>query len=305
MGILNSDNNLNASDKIFIEEDEGMAAILEQSIIDHYSKSTRTLGGNVHVSSLTYCLRKEVCKSIALNTGKMKPTDFISIFSAMAFTRGLVSEYLLTKVLGEEIDAQKDLQYNGILAHPDAVTREGEEGAIIEMKNTNSYMGITLGDESLKSYIRQTATYMVMSGLSLGYIIVVYGLPHSLEWVMSTNGIATYKVENYQKKGVRPFKVFRLNLNRHSKLRDQIKEGLDMTHKHINSFEYNDESILVNFPRLDEFNSDISKCGWKCKSCEVRDLCKKVEPNPELDSKLTKVLLNKLIDDNVVNIKKD
>src|SRR5690606_18164114 len=110
------------------------------------------------------------------------------------FSRGLISEYLLTRVLGEEIEAQKDLECNGVVGHPDAVTVGQEENAIIEMKNTNAYTGITIGDDTLKSYIRQTISYMVMSGLSLGYIIVVYGLPHSMKWIMSSKGVSTYEV---------------------------------------------------------------------------------------------------------------
>jgi hypothetical protein len=301
MGIINENSIIDVSSKILVYENEPFAATLEESINEYFTRSTRVLGGKVHVSSMTYCLRKEAIKSHLLATNQAVPLDFIDIFASMNFTRGLTSEYMLTKLMRGEIDPQKDLNFEDkIVAHPDAVTKDNK--SIIEMKNSNTYTAITLGDDSLYTYFRQTVYYMVMSGIEVGHVIVIYGLPMHLEWLYSEKGQSVYKTTQLKKNGERPFKVFTLNLSKHSELRDKIKSGMRIQYDVINSQgDYKDENLIKNFPRVDGFDEDPKKAEWKCKNCEVYKKCKEIPPEIE-DLNLVDILLNRLIDNNIVNI---
>lgn len=291
--------NNNLDDKILVYENEDLAAKLEKAINEYFAKSTRVLGGKVHVSSLTYCLRSEAIKSHLLKSGKKQPIDFMDIYSAMNFIRGLTSEYFLTKLMEDEIDAQKDMDYeNRIQGHPDAVTKDN--GAIIEMKNSNNYIAFTLdGTEGLKgimSYLRQTVYYMIMSGIEVGHVIVIYSLPMELNHLYNSMGQSYFTGRSRKTSGKRPFDVFTLNFRKHSSLRDKIKEGMRVQHKFINAQDYSDKDVIKQFPRLDEFPDSA-----KCKYCSVLKECKKIEPeNDNID--LVNILLNKLIDDNITVI---
>lgn len=296
--------------KIIIHENEAMAQHLEKAINDHFSSSTRVLGGKVHVSSLTYCLRKEVIKSHLIATGKAKPEDFINIWTAMNFIRGLGSESWFTKFIQDEIDAQVDMNHEmKVVAHPDAVTKDRRQ--IIEMKNSNTYTGLALGDDSLKSYFRQTVYYMVMSGIEIGHVVVFYGLPMQLDYepygigeTRRYDGKTRYFATNLQKNNIRPFKIFTLNLARESYLRDKIKKGMSKAHEHINQQDFTDPSSIKNFPRIDNFYSEDKNEKWKCTYCDVYKMCKKIEPEVQNED-LVKILLNKIIDENTINIAPD
>lgn len=288
-------------DKILIFENEKMAAQLERAICEHFSSGFRALGGGkVHTSSLTYCLRKEAIKSHLVISGKNQPSDFIDIWTAMNFVRGLGSEAWFTKFIYDEINAQVDMDHESkIVAHPDAVTKDRKQ--IIEMKNSNTYVGLVLGDDSLKSYFRQTVYYMVMSGIEVGHVVVFYGLPMHLKYLPPSErggnpmyGKTIYETTNLQKNNIRPFKIFTLNFSRDSSLRQQIKKGFNEVYHHINEQDFSDPASIKNFPRLDGYYKD----DWKCQYCEVKKVCKKIEP--DIDPELTDLLLNKLVDDNCV-----
>lgn len=291
---------LDVKDKIFVYENEELSNKLELAFREHFAKSFRMLGGKAHVSSLTYCLRKEALKSHLVATKKRDPLEFIDIWTAMNFIRGLVSEYAVTKVLRNEIDPQKDLNFEDkVIAHPDGVTKDNT--AIIEMKNNNTYEALVLGDKSLYSYFRQTVYYMVMSDIEIGHVIVIYGLPMHVNKSHFFNSRTYYTVDSLKKIKERPFKIFTLNLAKHSHLRAKIKDGMRKQHAHINQFQdYKDENVIKHFPRLDTYPDD-----WKCKYCEVVKECKKIEPEYIQDNvNLVDILLNKLIDDNILNIAK-
>lgn len=294
------------NNKIIVYENEKMAQKLEQAICDHFSSSFRILGGKIHASSLTYCLRKEAIKSHLVITNKAKPSDFIDIWTAFNFVRGLGSEDWFTKFIRDEVDPQVDMNYEQkIVAHPDAVTKDRKQ--IIEMKNSNTYVGLVLGDDALKSYFRQTVTYMVMSGIEIGHVVVFYGLPMHLKYIPPKErngdpmyGKTVYETTNLQKAKIRPFKIFTLNLARQSGLRDQIKKGMTKVHGHINQQDFSDENTIKAFPRIDNFYSENKDLRWKCEYCEVYKLCKKIEPVELPDPELTDIMLNKLIDDNII-----
>jgi hypothetical protein len=289
--------------KIFIKENELMARHLESAINEHFSSSTRTLGGKVHVSSLTYCLRKEVIKSHLITTGKNKPEDFMNIWTAMNFIRGLGSEAWFTKFIQDEIDAQVDMNHEmKVVAHPDAVTKDRKQ--IIEMKNSNTYVGLVLGDDNLKSYFRQTVYYMVMSGIEIGHVVVFYGLPMHLKYDNSWGGQTHYTSTNLQKNSERPFKIFTLNLARESTLRAKIKNGMSQAHAYINQQDFSDPNSIKNFPRIDNFYSEDKEKKWKCTYCDVYKICNKIEPEIE-DPILSDILLNTLVDDNCMLIAGD
>lgn len=292
--------------KIIIYENEPMAAELEKAICQHFASTTRVLGGKVHTSSLTYCLRKEVIKSHLISSGQNKPEDFMNIWTAMNFIRGLGSEAWFTKFIQDEIDAQVDMNHEQkIVAHPDAVTKDRKQ--IIEMKNSNTYVGLVLGDDSLKSYFRQTVYYMVMSGIEVGHVVVFYGLPMELRYVAPRDrtamgyepnyGHTMYESTNLQKAGIRPFKIFTLNLARESIIRDQIKKGMSRTYTHINQQDFVDPQSIKAFPRIDNFYAEDKNERWKCDYCEVNKVCKNIDPEIE-DESLVDLLLNKLIDNN-------
>ncbi len=294
--VISNNNVLDVSNKILVYKNDELAQKLESALINHFAKSSRILGGNkLHTSSLTYCIRDQVIKSYLLSTGKNKPTDFLDIYAAMNFLRGLTSEYVLTKLLKDEIDPQKSLELENVDGHPDAVMKDNS--AIIEMKNSNTYSGMTVDDDSLYTYMRQTIIYMIMAGIDIGHIIVIYNLPHMLEWEYSDKGKSHYVVQSYSKAGKRPFDVFTLNLHAHSKLRDQIRESLKIAYNHIKNQNYADEETIKKFPRLDKFPDNM-----KCKYCAVKKVCTKIDPDPELDLQLVDVLLNRVIDKNIIPI---
>ncbi len=290
---------LDVTDKILVYENKELEDKLEQSLREHFAKSFRPLGGKqTHVSSLTYCLRQQAIKTYLVATKQNEPIDFIDIWTAMNFIRGLVSEYALTKVLKTEIDPQKDLDFEEkIVAHPDGVTKDNK--TIIEMKNSNSYEALAFGDDALYSYMRQTVYYMIMSGIEVGHIIMIYGLPLHLKWTHSDKGIPYYRGQAFKKNKIRPFKIFTLNLKKHSSLRNKIKDSMRLGHNYISSQDYQTEDVIKRFPRLDNYPDSV-----KCKYCEVQKQCKDIEPEIDHNVNLVDSLLNKLIDDNLVNISK-
>lgn len=284
-------------DKIFLSDNPELEKQFADAMVKHFSKSSRILGGggNVHVSSLTYCLRQQAIKSYLLLTEKAKPEDFLNIYSCLNFQRGLRSEDTLTSILGSEVTSQDNLVVNGVQGHPDVTKVDGT--AIYELKNTNSYGPITLDSDTLLTYLKQLTLYLVMSEIERGEIIIVYNLPMFLEWQMSSNGKSSYIATQLKKEGISPIKIFSINLSKHSKLRAIIKEELKTIHEYINYFDYSKEDTIKGFPRLDGYPNE----NTKCKYCEVSQQCKSIEPEIE-DVKLIDILRGKTIENNVQKI---
>jgi hypothetical protein len=95
--------------------------------------------------------------------------DPISNKSVHHFVRGESSEFVITQLAKMGV-AQVDIEMDGIVAHPDIMTKNGD--VIVELKDTVSGKRLVFSDNIFRSYLRQLLYYLVMTGIEKDIISI-------------------------------------------------------------------------------------------------------------------------------------
>lgn len=277
---------------ISVEIDEEYLSELAYKIKAYFDEKQkqRLTDGKIHMSDLTYCLRK------ALITTQNQDIIQNDIYDYTNFMDGLNSEKVIVDILSSasgvgETEYQKDIIFDEYTAHPDYI----ENTVVFELKATNKINPLILSDEVLKSYIRQIVYYMVLMDLQKGKILVRYNLPHFPEFVAKDEEDmqSMYKLKFHKDTGQFPFFALKLDIPLEAPIRQEIKDALINIVKPLYK-----EGDITKIPVLEN-----KQFNWKCGYCKVRNICDTI-PDKQKDQKVRDIILNKHIDDSVNKIRK-
>lgn len=268
--------------EILIEVDSEYQSELANKIKTHFDTKQleRIKDGKIHISDLTYCLRK------ALITVQNQDKVENSIYDYTNFMDGLDSEKVIVDILSNakgvgETEYQKDINFFDFTAHPDYI----ENSVIYELKATNKNQPLILSDDVLKSYINQIVYYMVLLDMEKGKIIVRYNLPYFLEYLGKDElNEPVYKLKFHKDTKEFPFFVVRLTIPKDAKIRSIVKDALTTVIKPLYL-----QGDITKIPVLDN-----KQFNWKCGYCKVRDICDTI-PDKQYDTNIRDIILNKHI----------
>lgn len=252
---------------ITIRKDLSFTDLLQNHLKARYEKRRRNVEDSVHVSDIlpSTCIRKQYF-------GRKNPElDEITNESLQHFLRGESSEAAITSLADMGV-SQKDLEMDGLIAHPDIMN----ENLIVELKDTLSNKRLTINDHQFKSYIRQLLYYLVITGIENGIVSIRYN-NRELRWLKTDSEGNDYFVrpKNSKAPEIESWSVF---LPKGDIARELLKNEM-VRRKTLfqKSLQENDVSIL---PRLRE---DIrsSKCPW----CKFYDICMDEENDETTEAK--------------------
>lgn len=252
---------------ITIRKDLSFTDLLQNHLKARYEKRRRNVEDSVHVSDIlpSTCIRKQYF-------GRKNPElDEITNESLQHFLRGESSEAAITSLADMGV-SQKDLEMDGLIAHPDIMN----ENLIVELKDTLSNKRLTINDHQFKSYIRQLLYYLVITGIENGIVSIRYN-NRELRWLKTDSEGNDYFVrpKNSKAPEIESWSVF---LPKGDIARELLKNEM-VRRKTLfqKSLQENDVSIL---PRLRE---DIRSS--KCPRCKFYDVCMDEENDETTEAK--------------------
>jgi hypothetical protein len=252
---------------IEISKDEDFIKKLKNSLKQRYANRTRS-EYEIHVSDISSysCIRK------AYFTRKNPELNQVTDTDIENYIRGESSEAIITKLADIGI-AQKELEFDGIIAHPDILSEDLK--LIIELKDTNSQKKLNIIDEKFKGYLKQLLYYLVISGYENGILSIKYS-SKSMSLVKSTSEGDYYYVPNKSNNpGIETWKVV---LHQNDFLRDIIKnEMIRRKNLLLEALRNNRIEIL---PRLKEESRQAI-----CKNCKFYEECMKAENDDAREAK--------------------
>lgn len=282
------------------EDKEFEKQFVDSAIKLFEEKNRQRISDNLlHIGDLTYCLRKAWIPHIITSRNKL------DIYSVENFRRGLGTEHSIVTILdyihsNEETNFQMDVEFDGITGHPDFVVKDD---IVYELKSTNKIDKLSLTSDNLKSYIRQITYYLLVTGIETGRIIINLNLPFHMTYERNQvrkddDPNYLYRIKYHHKNNQLPYYFLKLTIPKDDPLRDRVKDILVNKIKPLYNHVRKNRDLTV-IPRLPDFTTG----GWKCKSCNVRDICNTI-PDRQDNQELRNILLNKFIDDQVI-IKKE
>lgn len=252
---------------ITIRKDLSFTDLLQNHLKARYEKRRRNVEDSVHVSDIlpSTCIRKQYF-------GRKNPElDEITNESLQHFLRGESSEAAITSLADMGV-SQKDLEMDGLIAHPDIMN----ENLIVELKDTLSNKRLTINDHQFKSYIRQLLYYLVITGIENGIVSIRYN-NRELRWLKTDSEGNDYFVrpKNSKAPEIESWSVF---LPKGDIARELLKNEM-VRRKTLfqKSLQENNVSIL---PRLRE---DIRSS--KCPRCKFYDVCMDEENDETTEAK--------------------
>ena len=285
-----------------VSVDEDYLRQLSQKIRDYFEKRNleRIHDGKIHISDLTYCMRKAIIGRKWPEKVKMTIDDYV------VFMDGLGSEKMLVEILNDDApegstEYQKDVAFDEFSAHPDYVD---ENQTVFEFKTSNTIQHIVLSNDILKSYIRQTVYYMTLMGITEGKILVRYKRNEFPEYIAKddidcflisdpkhkfvNDNKPMFKLIKHKDIGQFPFFAAKVELKYDAAVRSKITDGLINVIKPL--YKTGD---IEKLPRLENY-----PVNWKCQYCNVKDICDQI-PDLQMDQYKRNILLNKHIDNTV------
>lgn len=292
---------------ILVKVDEDYLRHLDRKIRDYFEKKQRerVADGKIHISDLTYCMRK------AIISRKWPEKVKLNILDYTTFMDGLGSEKMLVEVLTDGLDAvaaqktsyQEDIAFDDFSAHPDFID---EERIVFEFKTSGTIQHLVLSNDSLKSYVRQTVYYMILLGIKKGRVLVRYKRNDFPEYVcrddltcleiaddkhkFKGDNQPLYKLRFHKDTGQFPFFSAAVELELDDPVRKKVTDSLIKIIKPI--YKAND---VEQIPRLENY-----PMNWKCNYCNVKEVCAEI-PDSQKDYYKRNILLNKHIDNVVTN----
>ncbi len=230
---------------------------LKKNLKNYYDEKKR-INHDVHVSDilLENCLRKQYYKR------KFPDQNIIDNDSLIHFIRGESSEYVISKIANIGI-SQRDLEFDGLIAHPDIMNND----FVIELKDTMSHTRLDITNDKFISYIRQLLYYMIISGYETGILSIIYN-SEELKYLRSDDkGDYFFKPKNTKKPEIVSWTVF---LSKDDILREILRnEMIRRKNLFLTALLNNDISIL---PRLPENQREL-----KCLKCSFYDRCMDID----------------------------
>lgn len=238
----------------------------------------------VHVSDISgsWCVRKALLQRTHPHLYFLTEEDINN------FSRGKLSELAISKHMHGEMDAQRVINFEGIMGRPDLVRKDNT--IILELKDTNSFVTVSpfldddiadayhkayemLGSDlnipkpnskrkkynSFPGYLTQLVTYMVMMDIENGAVVIRH---NNHKFIM--------KLKQNIDVSQSPFKEWRIYIPLNDPIRQKIKENL-MIKKHffVTAIEQNNVAMI---PRCKEFYSE-GPDNTKCKRCCFKEEC--------------------------------
>ncbi|HZB15916.1 MAG TPA: hypothetical protein VE445_02020, partial [Nitrososphaeraceae archaeon] len=159
---------------IVVRSDREFTDLLKNSLRSRYEKRKRS-EDEVHVSDIlpSSCIRKQYYGR------KFPDLEPLTDESINHFIRGEASEFVITDLANMGV-AQADLEFDGLIAHPDILDKE----VIIELKDTQSNRRLDMTDYGFRSYLRQLLYYLTITGIEKGIISIRYS-NREMRWIKS------------------------------------------------------------------------------------------------------------------------
>ena len=238
---------------VIIRRDDKFNNLLKLNLRSRYDQKRRS-EDEVHVSDIipSSCIRKQYYSR------KFPEIDTLSDESIYHFIRGESSEFVITQLANMGV-SQANLEFDGILAHPDIMSDE----SVVELKDTLNFNRLNITDEKFKSYLRQLLYYLVITGVERGVLSIRYNMKE-LRWIKSDSK-GDYFFQPHDAKG--PFtESWSVCLPKDDIVRELLKNEM-VRRKNLfrNALEHSDVSIL---PRLSQ-----AKRYSKCPKCNFYNRC--------------------------------
>jgi CRISPR/Cas system-associated exonuclease Cas4 (RecB family) len=220
------------------------------------SEEKKRIDNTVHVSDIlpTTCIRKQYYSR------KFPDKELLSNEMVHHFVRGESSEFVITQLANMGV-AQADIEMDGIVAHPDIMTGNGD--TIIELKDTVSGKRLGFYDDTFRSYLRQLLYYLVMTNIEKGIISIRYNIKE-LKWIKSdSKGDYFFRPFDAKDVGIESWDIL---LPKDDITREVLKnEMVRRKTLFLRALEENNVSLL---PRLID-DAKRSKCPY----CQFYDKC--------------------------------
>lgn len=274
---------------IYIEEGNEFSTEILKTLNDEFASPDRLDSENitVHVSDLVggWCMMKGLMQRTHPHLYYLTEEDINN------FVRGKLSELAISKHMGEKMDAQKHVYFEGIMGRPDLVMKDNS--LILELKDTNSFITVSpynddeiadayqkayeiLGSDSkipkknsrakkynsFPGYLSQLITYMVIMEVEHGVVVVRH---NNHKFIMKLK-----KIDASQS----PFKEWKIYLPKDDPIRAKIKENLVIKkHFFVEAIKTKNLSMI---PKCKEFHTE-GPDNNKCKRCCFKEECHKIE----------------------------
>lgn len=255
---------------IIIRSDQEFTNLLQVSLRSRYEKRKRS-EDEVHVSDIlpSSCLRKQYYGR------KFPALETITDESIHHFIRGESSEFVITDLANMGV-AQADLEFDGLIAHPDILDRD----VIIELKDTQSTRRLDITDQRFKSYLRQLLYYLTITGIEKGIISIRYS-NREMRWIKSDEK-GDYFFRPFDGKGPR-IESWSVLLPKKDIARELFKnEMMRRKNLFVKALKETDVSIL---PRV-----NIKLRNSKCSYCVFYDKCMYEDGETEQAAKMANEL---------------
>ena len=252
---------------IVIRSDQEFTTLLQSSLRARYEKRKRSEDEPAHVSDIlpSSCLRKQYY-------GRKYPAlEIITDESIHHFIRGEASEFVITELANMGV-AQADLEFDGLIAHPDILDRD----VIIELKDTQSFIRLDMTDQRFRSYLRQLLYYLTITGIEKGIISIRYS-NREMRWIKSDEK-GDYFFRPFVGKGPR-IESWSVLLPKDDIARELFKnEMIRRKNLFVKAIDENNVSIL---PRI---NKKLRNS--KCMHCVFYDKCMNEDEETEQAAKM-------------------
>ena len=274
---------------IFIEEGTEFSTEILKTLNEEFASPDRLDSENitVHVSDLSggWCGRKSIMQRTHPHLYYLTEEDINN------FVRGKLSELAISKHMGDQMDAQKVVRFEGIMGRPDLVRKDNS--IILELKDTNSFITVSpfndddiadayqkaykvLGStldvkpsnskrkkyNSFPGYMVQLVTYMVMMDVEYGTVVIRH---NNHKFIMKLK-----KIDVSQS----PFKEWKVYLPKDDPIRDKVKENL-MIKKHFFVEAIKTKNISM-IPKCNDYYTE-GPDNVKCKRCCFKEECHKID----------------------------
>ena len=251
---------------IFVRSDREFTDLLKNSLRSRYEKRKRS-EDEVHVSDIlpSSCIRKQYYGR------KFPDLEPLTDESINHFIRGEASEFVITDLANMGV-SQADLEFDGLIAHPDILDKE----VIIELKDTQSNRRLDITDYGFRSYLRQLLYYLTITGIEKGIISIRYS-NREMRWIKSDEK-GDYFFRPFDGKGPR-IESWSVLLPKDDIARELFKnEMMRRKNLFVEAIKGNDVSIL---PRLNMKVRNI-----KCPYCVFYDKCMNEDGETEKAAKM-------------------